>query len=120
MAHAATPALNANDGVALVDDAELETVVDSPLEAAVDVLLPDLDIEVGLLLGEEEGPDAAVQVRVLQKYVRYSKTSPNSDTTVQTYASGSGVTGNHQDGADGAVLGKETGGVTAASSVSNP
>lgn len=65
VAHTATPSLNADDGVTLVDDAELETVVDTPLEAAVDILLPDLDVEVGLALGEVERPDTAVQVGVL-------------------------------------------------------
>jgi hypothetical protein len=65
VAHTAAPSLDTDDGIALVDDAELETVVDGPLETAVDVLLPDLDIEVGLGLGEVEGPDTAVQVRVL-------------------------------------------------------
>jgi hypothetical protein len=67
VAHTATPSLNTDDGVALVDDAELETVVDTPLEAAVDILLPDLDVEVGLALGEVEGPDTAVQVGVLRR-----------------------------------------------------
>ena len=61
----AAPALDADNVVGLVDDAELETVVDTPLEAAVHVLLPDLDIEVGLRFGECEGPDATVQVRIL-------------------------------------------------------
>lgn len=69
MAHTAAPALDADDVVALVDDTELETVVDTPLEAAVNVLLPDLDVEVRLLLGEGEGPDATVQVRVLFQLV---------------------------------------------------
>ena len=66
MAHTTAPSLDTDDGVALVDDAELETVVDGPLETAVDVLLPDLDVEVGLGLGEVEGPDTAVQVGVLE------------------------------------------------------
>ena len=67
VAHTAAPALNTDDVVALVDNTELETVVDTPLEAAVDILLPDLDVEVGLLLGEVEGPDTTVQVGVLRK-----------------------------------------------------
>ena len=69
MAHTATPALDADDGVALADDAQLQTVVDGPLQATVNILLPDLDVEVGLLLGEVEGPHAAVQVRILQSLV---------------------------------------------------
>ena len=65
VAHSAAPALDADNVVALVDDAQLETVGDTPLEATVDILLPDLDVEVGLLLGESEGPDATVQVGIL-------------------------------------------------------
>lgn len=65
MAHSAAPSLDADNVVALVDDAQLEAVGDTPLEATVDILLPDLDVEVGLLLGEGEGPDATVQVGVL-------------------------------------------------------
>lgn len=65
MALSAAPALHTDDVVALVDDAELETVVNTPLEAAVNVLLPNLNVEVGLGLGECEWPDATVQVRVL-------------------------------------------------------
>jgi len=86
--HTTTPALDTDNGVALVDDAELETVVDGPLEAAVDVLLPDLDVEVGLLLGEVEGPHAAVQVGI---------------------PGGSVVTGDHENRAHGTVLGQQTG-----------
>lgn len=52
MAHPAAPALNTDDVVALVDDSELEAMGDGPLEAAVNILLPDLDVEVGLLLRE--------------------------------------------------------------------
>lgn len=66
VAHTTAPALDTDDGVALVDHTELETVVDTPLEATVDILLPDLDVEVGLLLGEVEGPHTTVQVGVLQ------------------------------------------------------
>lgn len=91
MTHSATPALDANDVVALVDDTELETMVDTPLEAAVNVLLPDLDIEVRLGFGEGEGPDTAVQVGI-----------PRS----------SGVAGDHEDGANRAVLGKKTSSIT--------
>ena len=98
VALAAAPALDANNVVALVDDAELEAVRDTPLETAVDILLPDLHVEVRLLLGEQEGPDTPVQVRVPR---------------------GARVTGDHQDGANRAVLGNETSGVaTAKQSVS--
>ena len=69
VAHTAAPSLDTDDGVALVDDTKLETVVDTPLEAAVDILLPNLDVEVGLGLGEVEGPHATVKVGVLENLV---------------------------------------------------
>ena len=69
MAHTATPALDADNVVALGDDTELQTVRDGPLETTVDVLLPDLDVEVGLVLGEEEGPDTTVKVGILRFFV---------------------------------------------------
>lgn len=65
MTHTTPPALNADNVVALVDNTELETVGDGPFETTINILLPDLDIEVGLLLGEEEGPHTAVEVGVL-------------------------------------------------------
>lgn len=67
MTHPTSPSLNADDGVALADDFELESVAETPLESAVDVFLPDLDVEVGFLLREVEGVDAAVEVGVLWK-----------------------------------------------------
>ena len=65
MAHAAPPALHADDGRALGENAELDGVHDAPLETAVDVLLPRGLFEVRLLLGEVEGVYAAVKVGVL-------------------------------------------------------
>ena len=66
MAHAAPPALHANDGLALAQNTKLNGVHDTPCEAAVDILLPGVGLEVGLLLGEQEGVDTTVQVRVLR------------------------------------------------------
>lgn len=66
VAHTATPSLDTDDRVTLVDDSELETVVDTPLEATVDIFLPDLDVEIRLGLGEVERPHTAVQVGVLE------------------------------------------------------
>jgi hypothetical protein len=68
MAHATAPALDANDHVAARDDVEIETFADTPFQTAVDVLLPDGDVEVGFLLGEEEGVDTAVQMGVLLEW----------------------------------------------------
>lgn len=90
MAETTPPALDTDDSVALLEHTKLESVADTPLEALVDILLPRNLLEVGLLLVVVEGVDAAVQVRV---------------------ARGDGVAGDHDDGADGAVLGDKTGGV---------
>lgn len=70
MAHTSPPALNTDNGVALAQNTKLDGVHDAPLETAVDILLPWALLEVGLLLGEEEGVDTAVQVRVLRKLAR--------------------------------------------------
>lgn len=71
MPHATAPALNADDGVAAVQYTELDSVHDTPLEAAVDILLPGLGLEVGLLLVEQEGVHATVQVRILRARLAY-------------------------------------------------
>jgi hypothetical protein len=90
VAETTPPALDTDDGVALLEYTKLEGVADTPLEALVDILLPRDLLEVGLLLVVVEGVDAAVQVRV---------------------ARGDGVAGDHDNGADGAVLGDKAGGV---------
>ena len=65
MTHTASPSLDANDGISLVEDTELDCVHDTPLQAAIHILLPWLAVEVGLGLGKVEGIDTTVQVRVL-------------------------------------------------------
>ena len=60
-----SPPLDTNHPVALVEHAELDTLQDTPLEPVVHVLLPVRLGEVGLRVGEQEGIDATVQVRVL-------------------------------------------------------
>jgi hypothetical protein len=90
VAETTPPALDANDGVTLLEHTKLEGVADTPLETLVDILLPGDLLEVGLLLVVVEGVDTAVQVRV---------------------ARGNGVTSDHDNRADGAVLGDKTGGV---------
>jgi len=67
VAHSASPALHADDGIALAENTELDCVHDAPLETAVDILLPWLRLEVWLCLREIEWVDAAVQVRVLRE-----------------------------------------------------
>lgn len=66
MSHSTSPSLNADDGVALADNFQLHGVGETPLEASVDVFLPDLDVEVGLLLGEVERVNSTVEVGVLK------------------------------------------------------
>lgn len=96
MAQSTSPSLNANDCVALLEHVQADGVLDAPLEAVVDVLLPWSGLEVGLLHVVVEGVDAAVEVGVSR---------------------GTAVAGDHDDGADGAVLGDETGSVAAVKSV---
>lgn len=85
--HATLPALDNHNALALRENAQLESLGNTPLNSAVDILLPvDLG-EVWLLLGEEEWVDTTIQVSI---------------------SGGAGVSGNHEDRADGAVLGEET------------
>lgn len=62
MAHSASPALHANDGIAFVKHAELDCVHDTPLQATVNILLPWAGVEVRLRFGEVERVHASVQV----------------------------------------------------------
>jgi hypothetical protein len=66
VAHSASPALHTDDGVTLAENTKLDGVHDTPLQTAVNVLLPWLGLEVWLLFGEVEGVNAAVQVGVLR------------------------------------------------------
>lgn len=86
VSHATLPSLNNDNSLALGENVQLESLGDTPLDAAVDILLPVNLAEVGLLLLEVEWVDAAVEVRV---------------------ARGGGVAGNHENGADWSVLGQE-------------
>lgn len=67
MAHTSSPALYANDWIALVENTELNGVHNSPLQTAVNILLPWFSLEVWLRLGEVKWIYAAVQVGILQK-----------------------------------------------------
>jgi hypothetical protein len=62
VAHTSTPALDTDDSVTLAEHTKLDSVHDTPLETAVDILLPWFALEVGLVLGEIEGVDTTVQV----------------------------------------------------------
>jgi hypothetical protein len=65
VAHTTSPSLDTDDGVSLGEDTELDCVHNAPLQAAIDVLLPGLAVEVWLRLREVEGIDTTVQVGVL-------------------------------------------------------
>lgn len=57
---ATTPALDADDVIAPAENAELDGFADPPLETAIDILLPIILAEVGLLLWEDEGIDTTI------------------------------------------------------------
>ena len=65
MAHSSSPALYTNNGVTLAENTKLDGIHDAPLQAAVNILLPWLRVEVWLLLREVEWVDAAVEMGVL-------------------------------------------------------
>lgn len=82
------PALDDDNGLALGKDAKVDGVAETPLDAAVDILLPvDLG-EVGLGLGEKEGVDTTVEMAVTRRRR---------------------VPGDHDNRAHGAVLGNKAG-----------
>ena len=65
MAHTTAPTLDTDNVVALINDTQLNTVRDTPLQTSVNIFLPALKVEVGLSLSEIEGPYTAVKVRIL-------------------------------------------------------
>ncbi len=69
MSHSASPSLDTDDGVALVEDTELDRIHDAPLQTAVDIFLPRGAVEIRLGFGEVERIDTAVQVGVLSALV---------------------------------------------------
>lgn len=99
MTHTTPPSLNANDWVALVEDAQLDGLGDTPLQTLVDILLPRSLVEVGLGFREHEWVYTAVQMAV---------------------AGGACVAGDHEDRADGTVLGDEAGGGATAIMLARP
>jgi hypothetical protein len=62
---ATSPALDSDNHVLLAQYTELHGLLHTPLETAVDIFLPDLDVEVGLRLREMEGVHATVEMGVL-------------------------------------------------------
>ena len=106
MALTSTPSLNTDDGVTLREDSQLDTLADAPFQTSIDVLLPVLLVEVWLFLGEEEGVDTTVQVRVLAVV---SSRAANNEKGAITYTRGGGIASDHEDGAAWSVFGDETG-----------
>lgn len=86
--HTTLPALNNHDGVAGGQNLELKGVVDSPLDAAIHILLPVDLREVRLGLGEQERVHATVQMGESRSC---------------------GGSRHHEDGAHGSVLGQHAG-----------
>lgn len=107
VAHSSSPALDTDHRVALVKDTKLDGIHDSPLQTAVDIFLPWGGVEVRLLLGEIEWIYATIQMGVLPEL---AKKLNNGD--FEAYTGGHGITGNHDDWADGAILGDQTSGST--------
>lgn len=62
VSHASPPALHADYWITLAKHTELDGVHDTPLESAVDILLPWLRLEVWLCFGEIEWVHATVQM----------------------------------------------------------
>lgn len=60
-----TPALDADNWIAVVKDAELDGIHNSPLETEIYVLLPWDLIKVWFILRIDEWIDTAVQMRIL-------------------------------------------------------
>lgn len=67
MTLASTPALNADNVITFVQNAQLDRFEETPLETAVDIFLPISIGEVGLLLRVYEGIDTTVKVRILSR-----------------------------------------------------
>ena len=105
------PSLHADDGFALSEHTKLDGVHDAPLQAAVDVFLPRFRVEVGLLLGEEERVDTAVEVRVLQEWSEMKLTRLFNREGFQDYPRSATIARDHDDGANRTVFGDEAGGL---------
>jgi hypothetical protein len=65
VAHSAPPSLHTDDGIASVENLELQRLDDAPFESAVNVLLPRYFLEIWLFLVEDERVNATVQMRIL-------------------------------------------------------
>lgn len=85
------PALHNDNGLTLAEDAEVDGVGETPLDATINVLLPVDLAKVGLGLGEEEWVDATIKMGISGRR---------------------GIPSDHDDGAHGTILGDEAGRVS--------
>jgi hypothetical protein len=117
VAHSAAPALYTHHTVTLADNTQLDTVGNTPFQTTVDIFLPDLDVEIWFLLGEVEGIDTTVEVRVLREtWISIRKLSVYNIYRLRgtkTYACSCDVTCNHDNRASGSVLRQQASSVTA-------
>ena len=60
MSHPASPSLHTDHWLALIQNPEFDALLDTPLEAVVDIFLPVGLVEVGLFVGEQEWVDAPI------------------------------------------------------------
>ena len=88
--HTTLPALNNDNSLTFLENVEGNGVAESPLDTAINILLPVDLAKVGLGLGEKEGVDTTVKMG-----------EPGSRV----------VPGDHDNGSDRAVLGDETSGL---------
>jgi hypothetical protein len=65
MTHATSPSLHTNNSVTALQDSELHSIGDAPLETTIDILLPWDFIEVWFLLVKGEWVNATIQMGVL-------------------------------------------------------
>lgn len=65
MAFATTPALDADDVVTFTQDSQFDGLEDTPLQTAINILLPIGLVEVRLLLREQEGINPTIEMRIL-------------------------------------------------------
>jgi hypothetical protein len=86
VAHAASPALDADDTVTTLHHAQLDGLCDAPLQTLVNIQLPVLLIEIWLAFREAEGIDATVEMGISR---------------------GTFVAGDHDDWADWSIFGED-------------
>ena len=82
MTHTTTPALKTNDTVAFAEDTELDGLVDTPLQALVNILLPVGRLEIRLCLLEPEWVDTTVEMSIARSARVASHHDDRTDRTI--------------------------------------